>query len=182
MRAVKLDTESANDPQCRQLYETAFPREEQIPYDDLVKLLAKMPLDYTAWHCGDSLVGITIVYQRPTTSWFWYFAVREELRGRGYGGRILEALKGRYAHQPLILDMESPQQAAENSEQRQRRHAFYKRHGFRDTGVGRSLAGIDYTIMMAGEGTFTMTDYDRVIEELRSFWDKMPKDGSKRQR
>ena len=71
--------------------------------------------------------------------------------------------------------MESPlQQDCDNREQRRRRYHFYLRNGFRDTGVGRSFDGIDYTIMMMGDGTFTMQDYDNIIAELRSFWDSMP--------
>jgi hypothetical protein len=30
--------------------------------------------------------------------------------------------------------------------------------------------------MMIGEGSFTQCDYDQIIDELRSFWDAMPKE------
>ena len=71
--------------------------------------------------------------------------------------------------------MESPEQECENQAVRRRRHAFYLRNGFRDTGVGRSFAGIDYTIIIIGDGNFTMQDYDQIIAELRSHLDNMPK-------
>ena len=173
----KITSAQTGDQQLRRLYETAFPVEEQIPWQDLMGLVEAMPLDFTAYYDHESLLGFTIVYPRKTFNWFWYFAVPDELRGKGIGQRILSRLIDKYRSSTNILDMESPEQVCENTEQRRRRHAFYLRNGFRDTGVGRSFGGIDYTIMIMGEGTFTMRDYDLIINELRSFWEAMPKEG-----
>ncbi len=176
MQTIQLNLDEEN-AQVRALYETAFPQEEQIPWADLMRLMKTMSLDFTVYYEDGNLVGLTIVYPRPQFNWFWYFAVPEELRGRGTGQRILTQLIEKYGGQSNILDMESPEQVCENSEQRKRRHAFYLRNGFRDTGVGKSFKGIDYTIMMIGEGSFTQHDYDLIINELRSFWEAMPQDG-----
>ena len=70
-------------------------------------------------------MGFTIVYPRDTFNWFWYFAVREELRGKGYGQQILSLLIEKYKGCSNILDMESPDQDCDNAEQRRRRSAFY---------------------------------------------------------
>ena len=172
----------------------AFPEEEQIPWDDLMRLIEEMPLDFTAYYDGEEFIGFTIVYPRKTFNWFWYFAVREELRGKGYGQQILTHLIERYKDRANILDMESPEQPCDNLEQRRKRHAFYLRNGFRDTYVYRTYDGITYTIMMMGEGTlaspssdatqpssselgrpsllprFTMQDWDDIIHELQQFW------------
>lgn len=168
-------TEANADSKLKELYETAFPVEEQIPWGDLMVLVEKMPLDFTAYYKGDMLMGFTIVYPRPAFNWFWYFAVPQHLRGKGVGQQILSQLIEKYNDCTNILDMEShEQQDCDNLEQRRRRHHFYLRNGFRDTGVGRSFDGIDYTIMIMGPGTFTRQDYDDIIAELRSFWTKMP--------
>lgn len=189
LKNFQLDPANANE-NVRHLYETAFPKEEQIPWADLMRLVKMMSLDFSVYYedCdafaeansaaeSSRLLGLTIVYPRKQFNWFWYFAVPEELRGQGIGQRILTQLIEKYGGRSNILDMESPEQVCENSEQRKRRHAFYLRNGFRDTGVGKSFKGIDYTIMMIGEGTFTQHDYDQIIDELRSFWDAMPQDG-----
>ena len=158
------------DEKIKQLYQMAFPEEEQIPWDDLMRLIEEMPLDFTAYYDGEEFIGFTIVYPRKTFNWFWYFAVREELRGKGYGQQILTHLIERYKDRANILDMESPEQPCDNLEQRRKRHAFYLRNGFRDTYVYRTYDGITYTIMMMGEGTFTQQDYDDIIQELQQFW------------
>ncbi|MBO7500543.1 MAG: GNAT family N-acetyltransferase [Fibrobacterales bacterium] len=158
----------------KRLYESAFPVEERIPWKELLRLADEMPLDFAVWFDGADFVGLTIVWPRSEFDWFWYFAVEEELRGRGLGQEILSRLLGKRAGRTLILDMESPEQECENAEQRRRRHGFYLRNGFRDTGVGKSFRGIDYTILIHGPGTFSMRDYDEIIAELRAVWDAMP--------
>ena len=177
MIARKMTSITALDEQVRGLYETAFPKEEQIPFGDLMELMDTMSLDFTAYYENEGFVGFTIVYPRKSFNWFWYFAVRGELRGKGYGQQILSMLIEKYKGFMNILDMESPDQLeCDNLEQRKRRCAFYLRNGFRKTGVGKSFEGIDYAILMNGEGTFTMKDYEEVLAELRSFWKKMPKE------
>lgn len=170
-----LTAANVDNNEVRLLYETAFPPEEQIPWDDLMQLVDLMPLDFTAYYDGKQLLGFTIVYPRKSFNWFWYFAVPPHLRGAGVGQKILSQLIEKYKDCTNILDMESPEQVCENQAVRRRRHSFYLRNGFRDTGVGRSFKGVDYTIMMMGDGTFTMQDYDDIIAELRAFWDNMPK-------
>ena len=167
---VKQITAANVDTNIKQLYESAFPEGEQIPWDDLMRLVEEMPLDFTAYYDGADFIGFTIVYPRKSFNWFWYFAVREELRGKGYGQQILTQLIELYKEQNFVLDMESPTQVCENINQRKRRHAFYLRNGFRDTNVYRTYNDITITIMMRGEGTFTMQDWDDIIHELQQFW------------
>jgi GNAT superfamily N-acetyltransferase len=190
----QITTANANDEKLKQLYETAFPKEEQIPWDDLVRLIDEMHLDFTAYYDDAILIGFTIVYPRPSLTssssvatqpcsselgrpsllrplnWYWYFAVMEKLRGKGLGQQILNQLKDKYMVQSCVLDMESPRQECANKEQRQRRHAFYLRNGFRDTNVYRCWDDLEMTIMMMGPGTFTLQDWDEIVGELRKYW------------
>ena len=159
------------DVKIKRLYETAFPEDEQIPWEDLLRLIGEMPLDFTAYYDGEELIGFTIVYPRESFNWFWYFAVREELRGKGYGQQILTQWLEHYKGQTCVLDMESPyQDPCPNPDQRKHRHDFYLRNGFRDTNVYRTYNDITWTIMMMGEGTFTMQDWDEITNELKHFW------------
>lgn len=121
---TKKITPSNADEELRRLYQTAFPEEEQIPWDDLMRLVVAMPLDFTAYYEGEMLRGFTIVYPRKSFNWFWYFAVPEELRGKGVGQQILSHLIDEYKDYTNILDMESPEQLCDNQEVRRRRHDF----------------------------------------------------------
>ena len=160
----------------RRLYETAFPEQEQIPYDDLIYLLDAMDIDYTAYYEEDMLVGLTMVLRLPKYNWGWYFAVRDELRGKGIGQGILTTVLNKYrVGHPFVIDIESPLQPdAPNPEQRKRRHAFYLRNGMRDTGTSRSWDGLTFTILTNSGEPFTQQDYDDIVAELRAVWENMP--------
>lgn len=158
------------DLQIKQLYESAFPEEEQIPWDDLMRLIGEMHLDFTAYYDGEDFIGFTIIYPRPSFNWYWYFAVRDDLRSKGYGQEILSMTIERYKGLTSVFDMESPRQECDNIEQRKRRHAFYLRNGFRDTHVYKTFDTVEMTIMMMGEGTFTLQDWGDVVAELRQHW------------
>ena len=176
LKTVEITSRNANDVQLRQLYETAFPEGEQIPYDELIQLLELMDIDYTAYYEGEMLVGLTMVLRLPRYNWGWYFAVREELRGKGYGQGILTAVLDKYrTEHPFVIDIESPLQAdAPNPVQRKRRHAFYLRNGLKDTGTNRTYNGITFTIMSSSDAPFTQDDYDDIVTALRAAWENMP--------
>lgn len=171
-----IDSRHADDAALRRLYGTAFPVEEQIPYNDLITLLDKMDIDFTAYYDGGQFVGLTMVLHLDKYNWGWYFAVCEELRGRGYGQEILTSVLDKYRQQrPFIIDIESPWQPdAPNPEQRQRRHAFYRRNGLKDTPTSRTFDGVTYTIMTNSDEPFTQQDYDSIIASLRAVWQNMP--------
>ena len=159
------------DEHIKRLYQTAFPEDEQIPWDDLMRLIDKMSLDFTEYYDNEEFIGFTIVYPRKAVNWYWYFAVREDLRGQGRGQQILTQLLKKYEGQAMVLDMESPyQDQCPNPEQRRRRHGFYLRNGFHDTDVYRSYGDITMTVMMTGPGTFTLLDWDDITNELKQFW------------
>ena len=145
-------------------------QDEQIPWKDLVGLISTMKLDFTAYYQDENLIGFTIVYPRKQFNWFWYFAVKPDLRGAGLGQQILTMLIEKYKDSSNILDMESPEQICDNLEQRKRRQAFYLRSGFRDTNVYRCWDDLEMTIMMMGPGTFTLQDWDEIVGELRKYW------------
>lgn len=176
LTTTTITSKNANDESLRALYESAFPTEEQIPYDDLIYLLDVIDIDYTAYSDGHNFLGLTMVLRLNDYNWGWYFAVREELRGKGYGQQILTALLDKYSTDlPFIIDIESPlQNDAPNPEQRRQRHAFYLRNGLKDTPTSRTFEGITYTIMTNSDALFTQQDYDNIIAALRSVWQNMP--------
>lgn len=167
----KLTAAKADNIQIKQLYESAFPENERIPWPDLMRLIDEMHLDFTTYEDNNQLVGFTIVYPGPKVNWFWYFAVKEELRGQGMGQQILTRLIQKYDGKTCVLDMESPYQVpCPNPEQRSRRQQFYLRNGFRDSNLFKSYEDIEMTMMIIGSESFTMQDWDAITNELRQHW------------
>ena len=176
LKTIPIHSANAGQRELRQLYESSFPVKEQIPYGDLIHLLDVMDIDYTAYQDGEQIVGLTMVLRLPRYNWGWYFAVREELRGKGYGQGILTAVLDKYrTGHPFVIDIESPlQDDAPNPEQRRRRHAFYLRNGLKDTGTNRTFNSITFTIMSSSDEPFTQEDYDDIVNALRNAWENMP--------
>lgn len=176
LNTVQINSGNADDVELRRLYETAFPVQEQIPYEDLIHLLDAMDIDYAAYYDGEMLVGMTMVLRLPKYNWGWYFAVKEELRGKGFGQEILSRVLDKYRDgRPFVIDIESPLQPdAHNPEQRRRRHAFYLRNGMKDTGTSRSWDGLTFTILTNSDEPFTQQDYDDIVAALRAVWENMP--------
>ena len=170
MNTKQITTANANDKQLKLLYETAFPENEQIPWNDLTRLIDKMHLDFTVYYEDENFVGFTIVFPHKQFNWFWYFAVKPELRGQGKGQKILTTLTKKYTGKTCVLDIESPKQKCNNTNQRIRRHAFYIRNGFRDTNLYRKYDNLEMTIMIKSKAAFTMQDWDNIVTELRKFW------------
>lgn len=109
LRTKAINSGNADNVELRRLYETAFPLQEQIPYDDLIHLLDAMDIDYTAYYDDEMLAGLTMVLRLPRYNWGWYFAVPEDLRGKGIGQTILNAVLDKYREErPFIMDIESP--------------------------------------------------------------------------
>ena len=51
----QITAANANE-QIKQLYETAFPKDEQIPWEDLLRLIGEMHLDFTAYYEGNDFI------------------------------------------------------------------------------------------------------------------------------
>ena len=170
MKTKQITKSNANDEQIKLLYQTAFPENEQIPWEDLVRLIDQMQLDFTAYYEDDTFIGFTILFPHKKFNWFWYFAVIPELRGQGKGQKILTYLIEKYKEKNVVLDMESTKQECNNKEQRIRRHDFYIRNGFRDTNLYRKYDNLEMTIMILGNYIFTMQDWNNIVSELRKFW------------
>lgn len=173
LRKVQINSSTANDEGLRKLYETSFPRGEIIPYEEFIKALDKMNIDYTAYYDGDMLVGMTATVNLPKYNYGAYFAVREELRGKGYGKKIFRDLLDKYSTGNIFLgEIESPLQAdAPNLEIRKKRLAFYLQLGMKETGISYTDSTGTYTVVSYGKGTITKEEFDEINVILKPYLD-----------
>ena len=94
MTTKQITVANVNE-QRKLLYQTAFPEDEPIPWEDLVRLIGEMHLDFTAYYEGENFIGFTIVFPHEPFNWYWYFAVLPEYRRRGIAKRLIEATKAK---------------------------------------------------------------------------------------
>ena len=134
MKLVKVDItkDKKLQKQVKQLYLTAFPKEERIPWWIMALNAQRKGIDLTAFVDGDIFCGFTSSVTVGELHFLLFFAVNEKLRGQGYGSAILSALREEY--KTIVLNVEPLEETAPNYEERMNRFAFYRKNGFVDTG------------------------------------------------
>ena len=160
----KRITLSASDTaQIRSLYEEAFPSKERIGWE---RLLTDLPnVEFYAYYDGDEFVGLTYTYRKSSIVWWFYFAVKSELRGKGYGTEMLKMVSAQYQDDVLMMDIEDPKQDADNKAQRVRRYNFYKQMGFQDTEAAKQFDDLRMIILSKG-GIISQADYEMMLDDI----------------
>ena len=116
--------------QVKQLYKRAFPNYEQEPWLWLRLKSQSAVADFMVFYDRKQFVGFAYVIHSHGMHYILYLAVNDKVRSRGDGSRIINQLRTLYPRDSLVLDIEKPNPAAANNQQRVRRLNFYKRNGF----------------------------------------------------
>lgn len=162
-------------PQVERLAREAFPPEEYLAPQTLLRMAREGQLVFLALTEEDRFVGYMAVRLYEDLVYLFFLAIDPSRRGQGYGSRALETLRARYSERQLVVDLEMQDDAAENSAQRQRRKAFYLKNGYRETGLFLSYLGVQYEVLR-GQDAFDAEQFRRmmlsiVIADFRPrFW------------
>lgn len=164
--------------EIKQLYDTAFPREER--YLDFEPAIKQMEAEDSGTKRGElvafgeengkekNFVGFVMALFCGNIAHLYYFAIDEKLRGRRYGEQALNLIKARYKDRNIWLSVEIPDEHADNQQQRLRRKQFYYRNGFKDTDVSGEKNGCQLQ-MMSTDGTIdfdTLLQLDKLIDKM----------------
>ena len=76
IKPIYKSSDASEIAAVRNLYEEAFPREERIDWNDLMRLAIVMPLSIDAYYIDDKFIGFTILNERNDFNWFWYFVIK----------------------------------------------------------------------------------------------------------
>ena len=113
------------------LYREAFPPEQRYSYFFLWLTAAlRRPVTFRGYYDGSEFCGLSYTVDTGRYVYLFYLAVPARRRGRGDGSEILSLLRQRHPDRTILLDVEAPDPAADNKEQRQKRVEFYLRNGF----------------------------------------------------
>lgn len=140
------------------LYSRSFPEEEKKPYDIMVKNSRQGKGEMLAIMEDGRFLGHALTAFCEDLVLLDYFAVEDDLRGQGVGGRALSLLKERYADRRFFLEVESTQVACDNMEQRIRRKRFYHDNGMKDGGLTVNVRGVVMEVLVADRG-LTFDEY-----------------------
>lgn len=165
MKKVNIKSSKTIRNKVKELYYQAFPKEELIPWW-LVKMMNRRKgADVSAYMDNDIFCGFTYTYTIDEMLFVFYFAVNDELRGKGYGSKILTMLKEENPEKTITLNIEPLEENAINIEQRRKRFSFYKKNGFYDTGYSVTDIGGDFTALSTRDD-FDVETYRKLFRRL----------------
>lgn len=96
-----------------------------------------------------------------------YFSIEENKRDHGIGSQILNNIINNHPDCRIIVDVELPEDYADNETQRLSRMHFYHKNGFKDTDIIYKWKNTDYQILIYN-GKITYNEY-------QSFWHSLDK-------
>ena len=153
-------------PAVLRMYEEAFPESERSWTGEDMAAATEHPQGLVSTEilgiypddAGRDIAGFFLTLSSDAAVYMYYFAIRPGLRGKGVGAKALAALTSRCGEKPLMFDYESIYQKSDNPEQRMRRHSFYMRNGFHETGWLVKDCGVELIIACSSED-FNIEDY-----------------------
>ena len=151
---------------AKALYYRAFPKNERRSFPELVENRFG-GTEVFCFYDGEAFVGMACLLNTPTISHIIYLAVDESLRGHGYGSKALELLHRSKPGKKIMVDIEIPDEQAENAEQRRMRKKFYLRAGYEETPVKYEWRQENYEILSIG-GQISEAEYDSFWEDLHA--------------
>lgn len=162
MITYKKLTGAAKDlPRVEKLYISSFPENERRPLDTLVNDLTGISEFYVFYEEG-AFLGFASLLTYKDIAHIIYFAVEPDMRGRGYGSKVLETICDIKRGYRVIADLERPDEDKDSYGLRMRRMGFYKRCGFAETEIGYEWYGENY-IILSKNGPVT-------AREFHEFW------------
>lgn len=148
--------------EIKRIYESAFPDDEKAPFFIIMHKERTKKAEILTAYENDEFVGFAYMVCYKNLAYLFYLAVDENKRGKGYGRKLIEAVKIRYSGKRIFLAREQLDESAENYAQRVSRRDFYVKCGFRDLPCCIKEASVIYDVMGIG-GNVSAREYDALI-------------------
>ncbi len=146
MQLIKATTK-AQRKQIHALYERAFPDYEKKPFW-LIRIKNKQGrADMWYLEHEGQFAGLAITMNAKNLVLLDYFAIDDDLRGKGIGSEALKSLQTYYTGRNFFLEIESVYDECDNLEQRQMRKQFYLKNGMTEMKMMVNLFGTDMEVL-----------------------------------
>jgi ribosomal protein S18 acetylase RimI-like enzyme len=106
------------------IFKESFPEDERRNFKEQNDLLKESRYNLNPIYDGDEIIGFTAIWDFDDFTYVEHFAVKKDLRGKGYGSKIIKDVISKN-DKLIILEVEKPE-----TDEAIRRIEFYKRVGF----------------------------------------------------
>lgn len=154
--------------ELRALYEKTFPRSEKKPFFVIRRKQRKGTMEILSVEdANGDFLGFAITILHKDIVLLDYFAISPTCRGQGIGTKVLALLEERYAGKRILLEIEDPDEPADNTAERLRRREFYLRNGLTIQDYKVWLFGVKMLIL-TNRSTVTFEEYHEIFEQVFS--------------
>lgn len=170
IRFEKIDENTKNLEDIKQLYMDAFPFEERIPFYIMVSVGNDRGVEFLSIYDDDTWLGFIHTLVGEKLSYIFYFAIDGSLRQSGYGSKIIREYKK--IHPKLSLAIEPIEEDSDNIKQRKKRLAFYEKNGFETLDTRVVEMGVEFELMGARGMEIKESDYKSLVKKFFDSFDK----------
>lgn len=138
MEIREINEQSAELPVLETINEEAIPEIERCALSDM------LATGSTVWCIGDHRepIGFMAFRHYRNLVYLAYFAIRKDLRSKGFGGWAVRELIRRYPDKQVVVEYEAPESPAAFNDVKR----FYLRNGFYETGWYTHYDGTEFEI------------------------------------
>jgi ribosomal protein S18 acetylase RimI-like enzyme len=151
LRSVPITENFTDIAKVEALAAEAFPPAEYLAPSRMIEMAKSGGFDFWALYDGDIFVGFMTVMTYKSLAYLFFLAVDKTQRSKGCGTKAIELLRALYPDRQHIVDMEMPDENAQNKLQREKRRRFYMRNGYKVTGQYLSYLGVNYEVLCADD-------------------------------
>ena len=170
IRFEKIDENTKNLEDIKQLYMDAFPFDERIPFYIMVSVGNDRGVEFLSIYDDDTWLGFIHTLVGDKLSYIFYFAIDGSLRQSGYGSKIIREYKK--MHPKLSLAIEPIEEDSDNIKQRKKRLAFYEKNGFETLDTRVVEMGVEFELMGAKGMEIKENDYKSLVKKFFDSFDK----------
>ena len=170
IRFEKIDENTKNLEDIKQLYMDAFPFDERIPFYIMVSVGNDRGVEFLSIYDDDTWLGFIHTLVGDKLSYIFYFAIDGSLRQSGYGSKIIREYKK--IHPKLSLAIEPIEEDSDNIKQRKKRLAFYEKNGFETLDTKVVEMGVEFELMGAKGMEIKENDYKSLVKKFFDSFDK----------
>lgn len=160
------------EKELKQLYKEAFSKNERVPFWILKIISKKKNVKLYGIYDGNKFIGLTNIICYKDITYVFYLAIDSNIRGRGYGTRVLDLLKQKYKNNRILLNVEEIDQNSNNYEQRIKRKKFYEKSGFYDLNYKIEEFGEKYEMLCYSKDK-KIVSKEEYMEIMKSYFGKM---------
>lgn len=166
LKAIKITREFKELKKLISLNKEAFPKNERLEVDEILNMTKHKEVDFVAIYDGNIFVGYYLIFKNNILAYIYFLAVDKDLRGKGYGSKIIKFMEDYYRNYTIILDLEEIDENADNNFWRKKRKDFYLKNGYKECFYGMAYVGMRFEILVYKKN-FNIEEYKYLIETTK---------------